>query len=157
MKKAVIVGLVAVLVLAAAGGAFYAGTKVGQNQVLKNPAAFMQGLRGQGNFAPGDGGTGRQFQGGTTGAGGNVTGSVESIDGTTLKVTTQSATVVVQTTDSTLIQKTASVKVSVTGALCQRASAPVATVTGAVLSMVTWSVSGNESFPAASVAVTVIV
>jgi len=112
MKRGGIVGLIVVAILAVGGAAFWGGMKVGQDRVLKNPAAFMQGLRGQGDFAPGNGGTGRQFQGGATVAGGNVTGTVESIDGTTLKVTTQSATVVVQTTDTTLIQKTATVKVS---------------------------------------------
>jgi len=112
MKRGVIVGLIVVAILAVGGAAFWGGMKVGQNQVLKNPTAFFRTVRGQGGFAPGEGGTGRQFQGGATVAGGNVTGTVESIDGTTIKVTTQNATVVVQTTDTTLIQKTATVKVS---------------------------------------------
>ena len=118
MKREVMIALVAIAVLAVGAGAFYGGMKYGQNQLLKNPTALMQAMRGQGGqdgqggFGPNDGGTGRQQQGGITGTGGNIMGTVESIDGSTIKVTTQDATVVVQTTDTTLIQRTATAKVS---------------------------------------------
>ena len=115
MKRAVWV-LVAVLVVAAVGGgAFYYGTKVGENRILQNPQALFQRMagaqggqfqvRGQGQF-PNAQGTpqagGRGFQA----AGGGLMGTVEQIDGSTLVISTEAeGTIRVQTSDTTLVEK----------------------------------------------------
>ena len=53
----VLVGIIAVVLLAAVGGgAFYAGTKVGENRVMQDPAALFQQMReGMGDQFPGGG------------------------------------------------------------------------------------------------------
>jgi len=121
MKRGLI-ALIAVVVLAAVGaGAFYYGTKVGEKRVLENPQLVFQQLgAGQG------GGTiERRFQGqgvapsGTPPAGGRglliqgggLMGTIKEIDGNTLVITTDDGDVRVQTTDTTLIEKTMSVNV----------------------------------------------
>ena len=112
--KRVVIGFVAVLVLAAVGGgAFYAGTKVGEQRALSNPAQFTRqriaGM-GQGGQFRVPGGTPQAGDARRGGAlGGDVVGSVEKIEGSTVYVTTQDGTVTVQTTDTTLIQKYSSV------------------------------------------------
>jgi len=108
-----------VVVLAAVGGgAFYAGTKVGENRVIQNPASFLQQrFRGQGGEfgvfgGPfGTPGAPQVVQRGTPGAGGGIMGTVEGVEGTTLLVSTQEGTVRVQTTDTTLVEKYMSVNV----------------------------------------------
>jgi hypothetical protein len=112
--KPVVIVLVAVLVLAAVGGgAFYAGTKIGANRVLSNPAQFLRqglGTRGQGGNFQVPSGTPQAGDARRGGAfGGDVVGTVEKIEGTKVLVTTQDGTVTVQTTDTTLIQKYSSV------------------------------------------------
>jgi len=106
MKK-VAMAFIAVLVLAAVGGgAFYAGTKVGENRVLQNPARFFQQrARGQGGqfFAPSQ--TPQPGQRFAQGMGGGITGTIEEINGTTVIINTGQDTIRVQTTDTTLIEK----------------------------------------------------
>ena len=114
----VTIGLIVVLVLAAvAGGAFYAGTKVGANRVLQNPAAFFQAqLRGQGGQFqgqfPGPSGTPQAGQRGMQVLGGGLTGTIEQVEGNTLVITTDEGSVRVQTSDTTLIERTMSVGVA---------------------------------------------
>ena len=106
MKK-VAMAFIAVLVLAAVGGgAFYAGTKVGENRVLQNPARFFQQrARGQGGqfFAPSQ--TPQPGQRVAEGMGGGITGTIEEINGTTVIINPGQDTIRVQTTDTTLIEK----------------------------------------------------
>jgi hypothetical protein len=113
----VTMGLIAVLVLAAvAGGAFYAGTKVGANRVLQNPAAFFQAqFRGQGSAFQGQfsgpSGAPQAGQRGMQVLGGGLIGTIEQVEGNTLVIAADEGSVRVQTSDTTLIEKTMSVGV----------------------------------------------
>ena len=107
MNKGVI-GLIAVVVLVAvAGGAFWAGMKVGENRMLQNPARVFQqmGRGGQGGQFPRPFQTPQAGQEGSLRFGGGTMGTIEAIEGDVLTVTTQDGAVRVQTTDTTLIQK----------------------------------------------------
>jgi hypothetical protein len=116
--KRVAIAVVAVLVLAAVGsGAFYYGTKVGENRVLQNPQLLFQQMRAgqqggqfQGQFL-GPSGTPQAGQRGTQVVGGGLMGTIEQVEGTTLVITTDTGSVRVQTSDTTLIEKTMSVGV----------------------------------------------
>jgi hypothetical protein len=119
MKRAGM-GLLAVAVLAVvAGGAFWAGTRVGENRALQDPARlFQQRFRGQEGAFPGVLGTppaereGAQL--GREGAlriGGGILGTIEEIEGNTLVIDTGQETIHVQTTDTTLIEKSMTVTV----------------------------------------------
>ncbi len=116
MKRVMLI-LIAVLFLVGVGGiAFAAGTKVGENRAVQNPALFFQQrARGQGDQVPG------QFPGllqtpqpgqrGAQGLGGGITGTIEEVQGNILVVNTGTETIRVQTTDTTLVQKYMSVTV----------------------------------------------
>lgn len=105
MSKRVLVGLgILVLVILVAGGSFFAGTAVGQSQARQS--LF------QGRF----GGQGGQFQrpdrtpqpGGPAGGarlGGGMMGTIKSVEGDTLVVTTTEGDTQVHATDTTLIEK----------------------------------------------------
>lgn len=129
MNKTLKIILSAVAILVIAGASFYGGMVYGKNQAtaaaatvsMNMPAGFQPP---NGTAAPGDGT--RPFNGRGQGDGtggfaaqpGNVPdgmtfGQIESIDGNTLTLTTQAGgTVTVQVTDTTLIEKNASVSVS---------------------------------------------
>lgn len=120
MNKAT-VGVIAVLILAVvAGGAFYAGTKVGENRVLQNPASFLQQVRPEGGQfqnrffgqqgTPLAGQTPQPSLRGGQGFGGTM-GTIEEVEGDTLILSTQEGTLRVQTTDTTLIERYESVQV----------------------------------------------
>jgi hypothetical protein len=129
MKRVVIGLVVAVVVLALAGGAFFGGMKLGQNQVIKNPMQYLAGAdgafpirAGNGQF-PGGAGTdaqGGQFPGagGTPGAGFQGRGvaasadTIQAIDGDTITLNTADGSVKVITSDTTYIQKYMSVTVA---------------------------------------------
>ena len=112
----VLVGIIAVLVLAAVGvGAFYAGTKVGENRIMQDPTALLERMReGMGGQFPGGGMRG-QFGGGaqtgTTeeGAGGLVAGgtlgTIQRIEGSVITLSTDEESIEVITSDTTFIQK----------------------------------------------------
>ena len=116
MKRVMLV-LIAVLFLVGVGGiAFAAGTKVGENRAVQDPARFFQQrARDQGGQLPG------QFPGllqtpqpgqrGTQGLSGGITGTIEEVQGNILVVNTGTETIRVQTTDTTLVQKYMSVTV----------------------------------------------
>jgi len=106
--------VIAVLVIAAVGaGAFYAGTKVGENRVLQDPTRlFQQRIRGEGGQFPGPSGTPvAAGQRGNLVMGGGTVGTIESIEGDTVVLGTDEGTVRVQTTDTTLIEKSMTVDV----------------------------------------------
>jgi hypothetical protein len=105
--------LIAAVVLAAvAGGAFYAGTKVGENRVIQDPArVFQQRVRGQEGAFPGMLGTPPAGREGALRIGGGLVGTIEEIEGLTLVVRTAEETIRVQTTDTTLIEKSMTVTV----------------------------------------------
>jgi len=121
MKRG-LVALVAVLVLAAVGGgAYYYGTTVGEKRVMQNPQLIFQQMgagQGGGQFQrqfPGQGaapsGTPQAGQRGTLLQGGGLMGTIEKIEGNTLVITTDDGEVRVQTSDTTLVEKTMSVNV----------------------------------------------
>ena len=100
---------IAVLVIGVGLGGYFYGVSVGQKSNARNPQ-FARGQFG----APGDQGQDpnqtAQPRNGLAGGGG-VSGTIASIDGTTLTVTTRTGSVQVKTTDTTLIEKYASVGV----------------------------------------------
>jgi len=112
MKRVQIALIAAVVLVAVAGGAFWAGTKVGENRVIQDPARlFQQRARGQSGEFPGGFGTPQAGQRSVQGMGGGIMGTVEGIEGDSLVVSTEEGTIRVQTTDTTLIEKSMTVKV----------------------------------------------
>jgi hypothetical protein len=105
--------VVAVVVIAAvAGGAFYAGTKVGENRALQDSTRFFQQrARGEGGQLQFPSGTPPAEARGALTFGGGTVGTIEEIEGDTLLLSTDDGTVRVQTTDTTLIEKTMTVEV----------------------------------------------
>ncbi len=110
MTKRVLIGLgVLVLVAAAAGGGFFYGRSVGRSELGRVRRQFAQGGFGQAanpSWTPQPGQVGGARQGGTV-------GTIDAIEGDTLVISTaQGTTVRVQTTDTTLIQKSMEVGVA---------------------------------------------
>ena len=110
--------IIAVIVLVSvAGGAFFAGTKVGEQRVINNPAlAFQQrgfAQRGEFPFAQGTPPAGQRGMqapaGGAQVFGGGMMGTIEAIEGNTLTLSTDDSTIRVLTTETTLIQKSMNV------------------------------------------------
>lgn len=105
-KRILIIVGIAVLVIGVGLGGYFYGVSVGRGSFARNPQ-FARGQFGQqgANQTPQ---AGRQGGGQP---GGGVSGSIASIDATTLTVTTRSGNVQVTTTDTTLIEKYATVGV----------------------------------------------
>jgi hypothetical protein len=107
----------AVILVVVAGGAFYGGMKVGQNQVIANPMQYLQQARVQGGQFPGQGGDVPRFRGtpepGQQGFGriGGAFDTIQSIEGNEVLVSREDGIVRIITTDTTLIQKYTSVGV----------------------------------------------
>jgi hypothetical protein len=128
MNKTLKIILAVVVVVLIAGASFYGGLVFGKNQASASaatvPMNFPEGFQPPGGAAaPGDGARpfGGRGQGGAAGDGaaaGNVPdgmtfGQIESIDGSTLTLLTQTGgAVTVQVTDTTLIEKNTSVDVT---------------------------------------------
>lgn len=114
MGKRILVGLgVLALLIAAAGGGFLYGKRVGAEQVSEARQQFARGrLGGQdglpapADWAPQPGAQSDSRQGGGT------MGTVESVEGDTVVLSTQQGTIRVKTTDTTLIEKFSSVGVN---------------------------------------------
>ena len=123
MNKALQIIIVLVIVIVVAAGSFYAGTVYAQQQATANRAAQFAGRQGQFPGLDGDNADGNapQFQQGgragnlggnrTAGQGGGGTfGQIAEIDGGTLTITTRDGNQIkVLVTDTTLIEKYASV------------------------------------------------
>jgi hypothetical protein len=107
MGRRVLIGVgILVLVILAAGGGFVYGTSVGERrarQTRLQPGQRRFGAQ-EGQFAP------PAFQQGQ--AGGNILGTIDTVEGDTLIVSTEDGPLHVQTTDTTLIQKYSSVDVT---------------------------------------------
>jgi hypothetical protein len=116
--KRVAIGLTALVILAAVGGgAFYYGTKVGEDRVLQNPDRIFQRMAGNqgGRFQGQFFGAVRTPQAGQRtfeGLGGGLMGTIEQVDGSTLVISTDEGNIRVQTTDTTLIEKYLSASVA---------------------------------------------
>lgn len=105
------VGIVALVVLAAAGGFFY-GTSVGEARATERQRQFLQQRFGaQGGQFPGTGQTTQPRQRGAGRFGGGILGTVEGIEGSDLIVSTADGMIRVQITDTTLIEKFKAVEV----------------------------------------------
>ncbi len=106
----IVVGVVALVILA--GGAFFAGMAVGEaraNNVRRQFAQARFGTRADGSAAPVQAPQGGQV---VARPGGGTLGTIESIAGDTLTVSTQEGKVQVKTTETTLIQKYTAVDVA---------------------------------------------
>jgi hypothetical protein len=121
MNKTLRIILAVVVVVLIVGASFYGGMVFGKNQVTASAASvpmnFPEGFQPpDGAAAPGDGARpfgGRGQAGDGAAPAGMTFGQIESIDGNTLTLTTQAGgTVTVQVTNTTLIEKNASVQVS---------------------------------------------
>jgi hypothetical protein len=120
MKKIVIIIGVLLVIVAAGGGSFWAGMKIGENRLIQDPARLMEMMAGQGGQFRVMGGQGGQLPGmvgtpqpgGEAGRmGGGVMGTIKAVEGDTLVVTTEEGDIRVQTTDTTLIEKSMAVDV----------------------------------------------
>lgn len=121
MNKAAAIILGVVLVLAVAGGSFYGGMVYGKAQQLVSPAGVLPFQGAAPGAVDGDAagivpGQGRSFgrgQGGTPIAGGLQMGTVKEIaDGVLIMTDANGKEIRVKVTDTTLIEKNASVKVT---------------------------------------------
>lgn len=113
MDKRVLIGLgILALVILAAGGGFYYGTSVGEARASQaRQQLLQQRMRGQGAQFPGAFATAQSGQEGRARMGGGIPGSIEAIEGDTLVASTQEGTLLVHTTETTLIEKFSSVGV----------------------------------------------
>lgn len=111
MNKSVVIIGVLLVIVAVGGGSFWAGMKIGENRIIQDPTRLFQQFRGQGGQFPGMVGT---PQAGREGApfGGGIMGTIETVEGDTLVVTTEEGEIQVHATETTLIEKSMAVAVS---------------------------------------------
>jgi hypothetical protein len=111
---------VLLVIVAAGGGSFWAGMKIGENRLIQDPARLMEMMAGQGGQFRVMGGQGGQLtemvgtppSGAEAGRmGGGIMGTIKAVEGDTLVVTTEEGEIRVQTTDTTLIEKSMAVDV----------------------------------------------
>lgn len=104
MNKIVIVIGGLLVIVAVGGGSFWAGMKIGENRAIQGRARFFQQFGAQGGQfremvgTPPSGVEAQRF-------GGGIMGTIEAVEGDTLVVTTEGGEIQVQTTDTTLIEK----------------------------------------------------
>jgi hypothetical protein len=104
MNKRVLIGLgILVLVILAAGGGFFAGTAMAQNRARQG---FFRGQFGgqEGQFQR-PARTPQPGQEGDVRSGGGIMGTIKSVEGDTVVITTQEGETQVHATDTTLIEK----------------------------------------------------
>ena len=109
--KRLAIGLIIAAVVAAVGGlAFWAGTRVGANRAMRDPMSLMQrrGM-GRGGQFPGMLDTPAHEQGAAETMFGGTMGTIEGVEGGDLVISTDEGTIRVHTTDTTLIEKYVSV------------------------------------------------
>ncbi len=113
MKKAWIGVAVVLLVVAIEAGAFWAGMTYGKSQAEQDLTSLMQErfgakggrVPGQGMFPQGGQGDAPQFGSGMMGTMG-IMGTIEGVEGETIIINTDEGLIRVQTTETTLIEKT---------------------------------------------------
>jgi hypothetical protein len=120
MKKLWIGIAAGLLVLAIAGGSFWGGTLYGRSQARQAGGRFTAGGFGErggqfpgGQFSgtPGVMMTRQAGRGDTAQPAGGVVGTIQSIEGQVLVIDSTEGTITVETTDTTLIEKTMPVSV----------------------------------------------
>ncbi len=113
MKKTWRILLAVVLVVAACGGGFWAGTQYEANRIRQNPAALFQrdGAMPAEPYADRTAPVGNApSQGGRPDGAGGTMGTVASVEGNVVTITKQDGSSVrVQTAESTLIEKSMTV------------------------------------------------
>lgn len=118
MKKLWIGIAAGLLVLAIAGGSFWGGTVYGRSQASRAAQRFFQEGFGdrtgqfQGGQFPGARGTRQVGQGDASVTAGGTMGTIQSIEGQTLTLESTDGTIKVETTDTTLIEKTMPVTIN---------------------------------------------
>lgn len=107
MKK-VWIGIAAFLIVVAVGaGAFWAGMSYGKSQANQDLVGLMQErFGGRGGQFPGMGLPSHGEQGEAARLGGGIMGTIEAVEGETLVINSNEGIIRVQTTDTTLIEKT---------------------------------------------------
>ena len=107
MNKRVLVGLaIVVLVILVAGGGFFAGTAVGQSRARQDLfQGRFGGQAGQGGQFQRPARTPQPGQGGGARLGNGIMGTIKSVEGDTLEVTTAEGDTQVHATDTTLVEK----------------------------------------------------
>lgn len=116
MNKSTLIIVFIVVVLAVGAGAFYGGMVYGKSQATPaTPEELIAQLRERGGLPGGGQFAGRQGQnatGAVTGGLGGTAGTIESIDGNTLIISTNDGPVKVLASDTTLIEMTKPASVS---------------------------------------------
>jgi hypothetical protein len=107
MKKVWIGIAAALLVLAIGGGSFWAGMSYGRSQASGPSGRFSRGGFGErGGQIPDAMMTRQVGQGSAAQLGGGVMGTIQAIEGGVLVINSSEGTIRVETTDTTLIEKT---------------------------------------------------
>jgi len=106
--KRVWFGIAAVLLaLAIAGGSFWAGMSYGRSQARPAGGRFpREGFGEGGGQVPGAMLTRQAGRGGVTQSGDGIRGTIQAIEGEVLVISASEGTIRVETTDTTLIEKT---------------------------------------------------
>jgi hypothetical protein len=113
MKKIWIIIVGVFLVVAIGGGAFYGGMLYGRSQVSQGFRQFSRGQFGDsGGQLPGAMMTPQAGRGNSAFMSGGVMGTIKSIEGQFLEINTNDGTIRVETTDTTLIEKTMTVGIN---------------------------------------------
>ena len=99
-RKIVLIVVMIVALVAVGAGAFYGGTVYAAQQATNTRASFFAGRGGAG-------GTGGAGANGAGGFGGGVTGTIKSISGDTIQVSTALSVTTVSVSGSTTVLKTA--------------------------------------------------
>jgi hypothetical protein len=108
-KKLLIILGIVVMVILAAGGGFFAGISLGGGRARQS---FFQGqFGGQGGQLQRSGRTPQPGQGNGGRPGGGIMGTIKSVEGDTVVVTTQNGDTQVHTSDTTLVEKFTAVSV----------------------------------------------
>jgi len=106
MSKTLIVVAAVVGVLVVAAGSFWAGMSFGESRATRDRQSLLEERLGQrGGQFPKLGQTPQPGQAGAQRFAGGVMGTIETVAGETLVVTTQQGDIQIETTDTTLIQK----------------------------------------------------
>ena len=113
MRKVWIGTAAGLLVLAIAGGAFWAGMSYGRSQASQAGGQFpREGFGERGGQVPEVMMTRQVGRGDAAQLGSGVTGTIQAIEGEVLVINTSEGTIRVETTDTTLIEKVMAVGVN---------------------------------------------
>ena len=113
MKKPLIIAAAVVGVVIVAAGSFWGGMSFGESRATQTRQSFLEERLGQrGGQFPRLGQTPQPGQAGAQRFAGGMQGTIETVEGETLVVTTQQGDIQIKTTDTTLIQKYTTVNIT---------------------------------------------